>query len=156
MDKRLLEVRGRDKLYRVWNNMKIRCYYKKANDYKYYGGRGITVCDEWVRDSEAFMIWAIENGWTSNSVIDREDNDGDYSPSNCRFVTVSESNTHKRSVHNSTGYIGVSKNGLQYRSQIKINGVKKFLGLFASPRMAALRYDAEAFIINDGRPTNFN
>lgn len=73
-------------LYRVWHDMKTRCYWEKGPKYARYGGRGIKVCDTW-RDSRAFFEWALANGYQEGLQIDRVNNDGDYTPTNCRFVT---------------------------------------------------------------------
>lgn len=75
------------KLYKVMSGMKQRCFNKNHTHYDKYGGRGIKVCQEWLDDFKAFYDWAINNGWQSGLQIDRIDNDGDYEPSNCRFVT---------------------------------------------------------------------
>ena len=82
-----------ERLYNVWNNMKQRCYNKNGKEYHRYGGRGITVCDEWVDDYAAFKAWAIEHGYDSNAprgkcTLDRIDNDKGYSPDNCRFTDM--------------------------------------------------------------------
>ena len=79
------------RLYKVWWHMKERCYNVKAYNYKNYGGRGIKICDEWKNDFNCFATWAYENGYDKNAkqgecTLDRIDNDGDYKPSNCRFV----------------------------------------------------------------------
>jgi hypothetical protein len=58
--------------------------------YYRYGGRGIKICDEWKDNFLAFALWALENGYTKDLTIDRIDNDGDYEPSNCHFVTYTE------------------------------------------------------------------
>jgi hypothetical protein len=76
-------------LYSVWNGMKQRCKNKKANAYHRYGGRGIRVCSEWSY-WPTFAKWALENGYSDGLEIDRIDNDSDYSPDNCRFVTKIE------------------------------------------------------------------
>jgi len=83
-------------LYKVWQMMKDRCNNPKAQSYKYYGGRGITVCPEWERSSATFLKWAISHGYKQGLSIDRKDNNGDYEPSNCRFVT-SRSNLRNNS-----------------------------------------------------------
>lgn len=77
-------------LYSTWYGMKQRCYYKKAIKYKNYGGRGIQVCDEWRNDPKAFCDWAIANGWEKGLSLDRIDNDGNYEPANCRWISQKE------------------------------------------------------------------
>lgn len=77
-------------LHSVWTNMKTRCYNPKTWNFKNYGGRGIRVCDEWLNDFKSFHNWAIKNNYTQGLQLDRINNDGDYSPDNCRFVTAKE------------------------------------------------------------------
>lgn len=74
-------------LYKVWVGMRERCYYKNHKTYDRYGGRGITVCDEWRHSIQTFYDWAISNGWERGLEIERNDNDKEYSPSNCNIVT---------------------------------------------------------------------
>lgn len=73
-------------LYIVWTDMKRRCHNENEPCWYRYGGRGITVCDEWINDFKTFYNWAIEHGWESGSTLDRRDNDEGYNPYNCRFV----------------------------------------------------------------------
>ena len=74
-------------LYKVWRTMKTRCENPNSEKFTRYGGRGIKVCSEW-QDFTVFRDWAIENGYSDELSIDRRDNDGDYKPSNCRWVTM--------------------------------------------------------------------
>lgn len=74
-------------LYEVWKNMRSRCYNTRNPDFRYYGGRGVFVCDEWKGDPSCFIGWSISHGWKSGLQIDRINNDKGYSPNNCRFVT---------------------------------------------------------------------
>jgi hypothetical protein len=74
------------KLYRVWTQMRQRLTNPNDHNFKYYGARGIKRCSEW-DDYEVFHKWAMENGYEEGLSIDRIDPDGDYEPSNCRWVT---------------------------------------------------------------------
>lgn len=82
-------------LYHKWNGIKMRCYSLKYKSYHTYGGRGIKVCDEWLNNFMAFYDWSIANGWQDGLQIDRINNDGNYEPGNCRYVTreVNQRNT---------------------------------------------------------------
>lgn len=82
------------RLYRIWNNMKQRCNNLNHKSYKNYGGRGITVYDEWIMFIP-FMKWALNNGYADNLTIDRINNDGNYEPDNCQFLTSKENNRKK-------------------------------------------------------------
>jgi hypothetical protein len=97
-----------EKLFRIWRCIKQRCGDKNAKNYYLYGGRGIKICDEWKNDYSKFREWGIKNGYRSNLQIDRINNDGDYEPSNCRFVTHTENARNKRNNHVITAF-GESK-----------------------------------------------
>ena len=81
---------SKTRLYRIWHDMKNRCFYEKDKKYSYYGGRGITICNEWKDNFEKFKAWAVANGYKENLTIDRINNNGNYDPSNCRWVTMKE------------------------------------------------------------------
>ena len=145
-------------LYKVWENIKKRCYNTKGSQYKNYGGRGIEVCGDWLNHPNIFIGWALDNGWEKGLRIDRIDNDGNYCPENCRFVNHTESNHNTRLLRktNISGYRGVSwdKERSKWLVSIRINRKTLFLGRFNSLRLAAIRYDVEAYL-NDNRPRNF-
>ena len=84
------------RIYNIWNNMKYRCYNSKSNNYKHYGGRGITVCEEWKNSVQAFYEWAMSHGYSDELTLDRIDVNGNYEPSNCHWATVSEQNKNRR------------------------------------------------------------
>lgn len=84
-----------NKLYKVWTSMKQRCLNSKNQAYTYYGGRGITICSEWLNYT-AFKNWAYDKGYADNLTIDRIDNNGNYTPGNCRWVTMAVQCTNKR------------------------------------------------------------
>jgi len=84
------------RLYFIWSAIKKRCTSKTSKPYKNHGGRGIKMADEW-QDFNVFYKWCIDNGWKDGLSIDREDNDGDYSPDNCRFVTATIQAKNRRS-----------------------------------------------------------
>ena len=142
-------------LYWIWADMKYRCCNENHHAYKNYGGREITVCDEWM-NPKSFIDWCLENGWKKGLEIDRRDNDGNYCPENCRFITHKENSDNRGLLRNdnSSGYRGVSPYNDGWKSYIDINGKQIHLGCFDSLRLAALRYDVEAYL-TDNRPRNF-
>ena len=77
---------NKERLYEIWKNMKYRCYNENDNRFKHYGGKGVKVCNEWKDDYLSFRNWSMTSGYNDNLSIDRINNDGDYKPSNCRWV----------------------------------------------------------------------
>lgn len=96
---------ARERLYCIYIGMKKRCYNPNNNAYKYYGGRGIKICDEWLENYLNFKSWALNNGYTEKLTIDRIDVNGDYEPSNCRWVTM------KVQANNKTDSVYIDYNG---------------------------------------------
>jgi hypothetical protein len=84
------------RLYRIWTDIKKRCLNSKSNAYKWYGGRGITICNDWSNRFLAFREWALQNGYSDNLTIDRVDVNGNYEPANCRWITIQEQQKNRR------------------------------------------------------------
>ena len=99
------------RLYRIYNNMKSRCYRKYAKEFENYGGRGIRVCNEWLGEDGFvnFYNWAYSHGYSEELTIDRINNDGNYEPDNCRWVTMMVQNSNSRHTH-MLEYKGTKKN----------------------------------------------
>lgn len=96
---KLIHGKRRTRMYRIWSDMKSRCNNQNRPKYARYGGRGITVCSEWMSDFQAFYNWAMENGYQDDLSIDRIDNDGNYCPENCRWITMREQAANKSTNH---------------------------------------------------------
>lgn len=85
-----------EKLHGVWNSMKQRCSNKNSKDFKFYGGRGIAVCADWV-EYVNFRQWAMASGYEEGLTIDRIDVDGPYQPGNCKWIPLKEQMLNRRS-----------------------------------------------------------
>lgn len=83
------------RLYNIWGGMKQRCKNQNSDKYEWYGGRGIKVCNDWQKFIP-FRDWALANGYTDALTIDRIDNDGNYEPENCQWITQSENSRKAR------------------------------------------------------------
>lgn len=141
-----------NKLYKVWQGMRERCYYKKHKGYEFYGARGIQVCDEWNNSFESFYEWAIANGYKKGLTIDRINVDGNYEPDNCRWATPAEQSINRRMQNNNTsGYIGIirnSRDSKKWESSIGVNKKSVYLGIYNTKKDAL---DARnKYIIDNG------
>lgn len=87
------------KIYKKWEDMKSRCNNPNNRRYKDYGGRGIKICTEWLADFMNFYNWAINNGYQENLSLERINNNGNYEPNNCKWITMAEQMKNTRNCH---------------------------------------------------------
>ena len=130
-------------LYKRWIDMKSRCYNPNSCNYKNYGARGIKVCDEWLgKDGyNNFEKWALKNGYKKELSLDKIDNNGDYSPNNCRWTTRRIQNINKRpTISNTSGFVGVKKQSCsnRYYGSVKINNKDYYTGCSKDIVIAAI------------------
>jgi hypothetical protein len=123
-------------LYGCWVSIIKRIDNVMDKSYHRYGGRGITICDEW-RNRYVFFEWAILKGWKRGLQIDRRDNDGNYCPENCRFVTPQQ-NTLNRKMR---PLWGIQKDKKKWRVYIQRNGNRIQIGNFDTIEQAVIARD---------------
>lgn len=117
------------RIYYTWSSMMQRCLNPKAVAYKNYGGRGVTVCEEW-KDSSTFIQWALSHGYTDDLTIERKDVNGNYCPENCIFATRTQQARNTRMRHdNPNGIPGIyyRNDSGKWRAAIGVDG--KFINL---------------------------
>jgi hypothetical protein len=137
------ETSATARLIRIYFNMHHRVYNPKTVGYKLYGGRGITLCDDWRKDKQLFIKWALANGYANNLSIDRIDVDKGYYPENCRWSTrETQARNKSERTNNISGYRGVYPNtkGKLWYSTITVNSKRRSLGSFETPYEAHLAY----------------
>lgn len=111
----------RSRLYREYSSMKRRCTNPNVRDYCRYGGRGISVCSEWLNSFEAFRDWAISAGYQEDLSLDRVDVNGNYCPENCRWITMDAQANNKRT----SRFITYNGKTLTVAQWSKATGIKK-------------------------------
>ena len=151
----LIETR----LYRIWADIKSRTLNINTKGFNDYGGRGITICDEWKNDVKSFYDWAITNGYLEGLSLDRIDNDGNYCPENCRWTTPTiQARNQRVCKNNKSGYKGVAfrKDNNNFRVTITVNKKGIHLGHFKTAVEGAIAYNnyiiennLEGFILNE-------
>lgn len=109
----------RDRIRNTWHNMRRRCYDQHADSYKYYGEKGIEICDEWLYSFESFYEWSLNNGYSDDLTIDRINNNKSYSPNNCRWVSMKQQDNNR----SNTIYItfkGICKSLPEWADELQI------------------------------------
>ena len=113
------DSKTKNHLYNTWRAMKSRCYNKNDKSYKWYGAKGIIVCDEWKDSYISFKQWALDNGYKDGLTIERIDTNGNYVPNNCCWKTILEQ-ANNRSDNINITYNGETKTLKQWSKQIGI------------------------------------
>jgi len=143
---------SKNPVYNTWHSMLNRCNNPNRREFSRYGGRGITVCQEW-KDPEVFIKWALDAGWKQGLQIDRIDNDGNYCPENCRFVTNLQNSLNKSSMqsNNTSGFTGVNKHKKtgKYLASVKYI-TSRHIGTFSTAEEAIIARDQ--YIIDNNLP----
>lgn len=111
---------SKTKLYGVWLAIKRRCYKTYDREYGNYGQRGISMCNEWLNNYQTFYKWSVENGYAEGLTIDRIDNNGNYEPTNCRWVTQKQQQRNKRNNH-LIEYNGEKFTAIEFAEKFNIN-----------------------------------
>jgi hypothetical protein len=146
------------KIYKTYQKIKERCYNKNSRNYHNYGGRGITICQEWLDDFQVFYDWAMANGYNENAkrgecTIERKDVNGNYCPENCCFVNQSiQSRNTRNQLHEDVG-VFLCKCGT-WQATITKNYKQIYLGKFKTKEQAiqARKQAKIDYWVNDNPP----
>lgn len=113
---------------KIFSGMKDRCYNQNDKSYRWYGAKGIKICDEWMDNYKLFEDWAVNNGYADNLTIDRINEDQDYSPDNCRWITA-EANTKYKSTTSLINVDGVIHTGREWSDVLDLgtNVINKYI-----------------------------
>lgn len=124
-----------ERIRSIYSSMKRRCYNSNSEDYRFYGEKGIKICDEWIDNPKKFEEWALSNGYESKLTIDRINSDMGYSPENCRWITV-EDNSRYKSTTMIIDIDGKKKTGKEWAKEIGagINSVNRLRRLYGEEK----------------------
>lgn len=139
---------SKSRLYIIRSNMIQRCYNSRSTYYKNYGGRNITVCDEWKNNPTSFLEWAFSTGYADDLTIERIDNNGNYEPGNCRWATNEEQGGNTRRARLIT-FKGETRSIAQWARHLKI---KKSILI---DRLNKLGWSEEEALTTPPLPINF-
>lgn len=123
-------AKPKHKLYQTWQAMKTRCSNPTAINYRYYGGRGITVCDRWLASFENFVEDMGER--PEGHTLDRIDNDGDYTPDNCRWADKKTQMHNRRVPKSDNPAVNIYLQSNKYKVVISTNGKRKHVGVYST------------------------
>lgn len=132
------------RLHKIWGLMKQRCYNKNNTNYGLYGGKGISVCAEWLHSFIAFKEWALSNGYSKDLTLDRIQGHLNYCPDNCRWANQKTQICNRGlNKNNTSGFKGVvfDKRSQKYIAQITVDYANIHLGSFTTAKQAANAYD---------------
>lgn len=120
-----------NRIKRIFYGMKQRCYNEKTRSYRWYGKRGIKVCDEWINNPSSFEEWSLNNGYQDNLTIDRIDENKDYCPENCKWVDV-ENNSKYKSTTSLIDVNGEKHTGRDWATMlgIGVNIINKYIRIY--------------------------
>lgn len=147
-----------NKIYKLWKGIKARCNNPNTKCYKNYGGRGIKLCSEW-SDFINFYNWCIANGWREGLKIDRINNEDNYSPQNCHFITNAENcaiGKRRKNGNNTSGFTGVYKNGNKWAAQLSTPTDRFYLGAYSNIEDAVESRIAKEIELFGEQKTNFH
>ena len=149
------------RIYNVWKSMKNRCYNPNSEFYYCYGGKGVTMCNEWKEDFESFYNWSMNNGYKEDApfmecTIDRIDVNGNYCPENCQWTNkFVQAMNHSIQKNNTSGVRGVKwdSEAKKWYAQISIHNHRIYLGRFRDKNDAIIaRLKAEFKYLGDSAP----
>ena len=118
----------------IYQNMVMRCTNLNSPDYSYYGNRGIEICEKWLNSPKEFFTWAMANGYENKLTLDRKENNGNYTPDNCRWITRKEQAENRR-WPNVKGYTYMKKDNTY---MVKFRG--EYIGVYKTKETARKAY----------------